>query len=110
MRLAALEKAAAKANTTARVMPLPRPPHSRAGGGRSPTAGGARGVPLSEGGDEDRLDRMEAVFGLVEHDAGARLEDLTGHLQAGGHAGVLHDLPPDGGVGVVERGQAVHEL
>jgi len=26
---------------------------------------------LSEGGDEDRLDGVEAVLGLVEHDAGA---------------------------------------
>ena len=39
-----------------------------------------------------------------------RLEDLVGDLEAVGHAGALHDLPPDGGVRVVVRGQAVHEL
>src|SRR5215471_3593587 len=65
---------------------------------------------LCEGGDEDRLDRVQAVLGLVEHDAGRRVEYLTGDFEAGGHAGVLHDLPADGGVRVVERGQAVHEL
>src|SRR5215469_15621500 len=32
----------------------------------------------AERGDEDGLDRMEAVFGLVEHDAGGGLEDLVG--------------------------------
>src|SRR5208282_278793 len=57
---------------------------------------------LAEGGDEDRLDGVQAVLGLVEDDAGPGVEDLAGHFQAGGHAGVLHDLASDGGVRVVE--------
>jgi len=69
-----------------------------------------RGGSASEGGDNDGLDRVQAVLGLVEDDAGGRAEDLAGDLEAGGHAGVLHDLPSDGGVRVVEGGQAVHEL
>src|SRR5689334_24352633 len=65
---------------------------------------------LSEGGDEDGLDGVQAVLGLVEDDAGGRAEHLVGHLKTRGHAGMLHDLAPDDGVGVVERRQAVHEL
>src|SRR6266566_5287567 len=71
---------------------------------------GTRGVLLGKGGDQDGLDGVEAVLGLVEDDAGARLEDLTGDLETAGHAGVLHHLAAHRGVGVVERGQAVHEL
>src|ERR1700745_3292384 len=33
---------------------------------------------LCEGGDEDRLDRVQAVLGVVEHDAGRRVEHLSG--------------------------------
>src|SRR6516162_7238117 len=65
---------------------------------------------LCEGGDEDRLDGVQAVFGLVEDDAGGGVEDFAGDFEAGGHAGVFHDLLADGGVRVVEGGQAVHEL
>src|SRR6516165_8020340 len=65
---------------------------------------------LSEGGDEDGFDGVEAVFGLVEDDAGGGVEDLAGDFEASGHAGVLHDLAADGGVGVVVGGQAVHEF
>src|SRR5689334_23614267 len=65
---------------------------------------------LSEGSDEDRLDRMQAVLGLVEHDASARIEYLAGDFETRGHAGVLHDLASHGGVRVMVRGQAVHEL
>src|SRR5215831_11760398 len=55
------------------------------------------GLPrLREGGDEDRLDRVQAVLGLVEHNAGWRVEYLAGDFEAGGHASVLHDLPADG--------------
>src|SRR5436190_15674856 len=75
-----------------------------------PAAGAAPGLVLAEGGDEDRLDGVETVLGLVEHDASPRLEYLAGHLQTGGHAGVLHHLPPDHGLHVVEGRQAVHEL
>src|SRR5215472_6904419 len=32
--------------------------------------------------DEDRLDRVHAVLGLIEHDRGGRLEDLLRHLEA----------------------------
>ena len=36
---------------------------------------------LSEGGDEDRLDGVQAVLGLVEDDASGRAEDLAGHFE-----------------------------
>ena len=36
----------------------------------------------AEGGDEDRLDRVQPVLGLVEHDARGRLEHLAGDLEA----------------------------
>jgi hypothetical protein len=35
----------------------------------------------SEGSDEDRLDGVQAVLGLVEHDASGRAEDLAGHFE-----------------------------
>src|SRR6516164_7672581 len=64
----------------------------------------------AEGGDEDGFDGVQAVFGLVEDDAGGGVEDVAGDFEAAGHAGVFHDLPADGGVGVVVGGQAVHEF
>jgi hypothetical protein len=38
---------------------------------------------------------VEAVFGLVEHDAAWRLEDLVRDLEAVVHARLLDDLAPD---------------
>ena len=43
---------------------------------------------VAEGRDEDGLDRVEAVLGLVEHDAGRGLEHLVGDLEAVGHVGL----------------------
>src|SRR5262249_59540181 len=50
---------------------------------------------LTERGHEDCLDRVQAVLGLIEHDAGGGPADLTGAFGPGGQAGVLHALPPD---------------
>src|SRR3954470_14119081 len=41
---------------------------------------------------QDRLDGVEPVLGLVEHDAGRRFEDLVGDLDPLGHVGLGHDL------------------
>src|ERR1044072_732546 len=60
--------------------------------------------------DEDRLDGVHPVLRLLERDVAARLEDLVGHFDAVGHAEVLGDVAADGRLGVVKRGQAVHEL
>src|SRR6185312_7849893 len=65
---------------------------------------------LTERGDEDRLDGVQPVFGLVEYDAGAGVEYLARYLQARGHAGVVHYFAPDNRVRVVVCGQAVHEF
>ena len=56
-----------------------------------------RTVSSREGGDQDGLDRVQSVLGLVEDDAGRRLEDLVGDLEAVRHAGRLGDLAADGG-------------
>src|SRR5689334_16953778 len=50
--------------------------------------------------DHDRLDRVQAVLGLVEDDRRRRLEDLLGHLE-GLHPELLVDLLADLGVRVV---------
>ena len=34
-------------------------------------------MPLAQGGDEDRLDGVQAVLGLVEDDAGGRAEHVV---------------------------------
>src|SRR4029079_19010943 len=60
--------------------------------------------------DENRLDGVKAVLGLIEHDAGRGLEHIAGDFQARGHPGLFHHLTAHRGVGVVERRQAVHEL
>src|SRR3569833_2009470 len=64
---------------------------------------------IADGGDENRLDSVQAVLGLVEGDVGRRAEDLVGHLEAVGDAGQVGHLAADGGVRVVEGRQAVHE-
>ena len=38
-------------------------------------------ISVPEGGDHDRLDRVEPVLGLIEHDRTGRLEDLVGDLE-----------------------------
>jgi hypothetical protein len=68
------------------------------------------GAGASRGGDEHRLDGVQAVLRLVEDDARRRPEDLVGDLEPRGHAAVFHHLPADGRVLVVERRQAVHDL
>src|SRR4029453_6031303 len=75
-----------------------------------PSATSTRTTPAPQRGHDHRLDGVQAVLGLVEHDAGRRLEHLAGDLEAVGHARVLHHLLAHHRVGVVERGQAVHEL
>src|SRR6516225_7945585 len=81
-------------------------------GTRAMSHWGSAPTPLlcAQGGDEDGFDGVEAVFGLVEDDAGGGVEDVAGDFEATGHAGVFHDFAADGGVGVVEGGQAVHEF
>src|SRR3546814_1697849 len=63
---------------------------------------------VSEGGDHDRLDRVQAVLGLVEHDRARRLEHLVGNLERV-PARALDDLLAHSGVAVGVGGQAVHE-
>src|SRR3954462_1061994 len=60
-------------------------------------------------GDEDRLDRVHPVLGLVEDDRRRRLEDLLGDLHLGDPECLEH-LLADLRLRVMERGQAVHEL
>src|SRR4029453_9908423 len=88
------------------VMGSPR--FSRALPPRATRTRTARSAP--ESGHEQRLDGVQAALGLVEHDAGRRLEHLAGDLEPVGHARVLHHLLAHHSVGVVEGGEAVHEL
>src|SRR6478736_6779998 len=67
------------------------------------------GGSVPDRGDEDRLDRVHPVLGLVEHDRRRRLEHLVGDLELG-QPMLLEHLLADLRVRVVERGQAVHEL
>src|SRR3954447_26772214 len=47
-----------------------------------PSATRTRIVSAPERCDENRLDGVEAILGLIEHDAGRRLEHLAGDLEA----------------------------
>src|SRR4051794_37551841 len=63
----------------------------------------------TERGDHDRLDGVQAVLRLVEHDGVLGLEDVVGDLEALEPV-LLEDLLPHLRLAVVERRQAVHEL
>lgn len=63
---------------------------------------------LLERGVHDSLDGVHAVLGLVEDLGSGALEDLVGDLLLG-DAELLALLGANGGVGVVEAGQAVQE-
>mgnify|MGYP000016625912 CR=1 FL=1 len=56
----------------------------------------------------DRLDRVHAVLGLLEHDGLRAVKDLIGHFHDVAVKLFAH-LPADGGLVVVVGGQAVHE-
>src|SRR4029078_87838 len=63
---------------------------------------------VADGGDEDRLDGVHPVLGLVEHDRRRGLEHLVGDLHLG-DAERLEHLLADLGVPAMEGGQAMHE-
>jgi len=65
-------------------------------------------VLFGQRGDHDGLDGVQAVFGLEEGGIARGLEDLVVHLHAV-DAVLLVDLLADGGLAVVEGGQAVQE-
>ncbi len=67
------------------------------------------GALSAEGRHHHRLDRVQAVLGLVEDDRGRRLEDLVGHLH-GLESELLVDGLADLGLPVVEGRQAVQEF
>src|SRR5690242_14687424 len=60
------------------------------------------GASVADGGDQDRLDRVQPVLRLVERDVRRREEDLVGDLEPVGDAGQVGDLAADSGVRVVE--------
>ena len=65
--------------------------------------------PLSaEGGIDDGFDGVHAVLRLVEHNGLGGLEDLVCDLHLG-DAELFRDLRADGGLCVVEGGEAMHE-
>src|SRR5262245_21140745 len=57
---------------------------------------------LADGGDHERLDRVQPVLGLVEGDVRGGGEHLVGHLEATADARQLGDLAPDRRTRVVE--------
>ena len=63
---------------------------------------------LLERGVHDSLDGVHAVLGLVEDLGLLGLEDVVSNLHLG-DAELLGLLSTDGGVGVMEAGQAVQE-
>src|SRR5262244_3655345 len=60
--------------------------------------------------EEDSPDDVRAGFGLAADDGSGRPEDLTGRLGGGCQARALHHVPVGHGIGIMERGQAVHDL
>ena len=62
----------------------------------------------AESGVDDGLDGVHAVLCLVKDHGLAGLEDFVGDLHLR-YAKLLRDLGADGGLGVVEGGEAVHE-
>src|SRR5436189_3746649 len=65
---------------------------------------------LSQGGDENRLDGVHAVFRLLECDVVFRLEHLVGDLEAVLQAELVGHLFAHDRLRVVKRRQAVHEF
>ena len=76
---------------------------------RSRSRQGARGrgpgseSVLRQGRHHHGFDRVEAILGLVEDDAGGGFEDFVGHFEAVRHVGGIHHLLAHGGVRIVER-------
>src|SRR6185312_13080818 len=66
-------------------------------------------ISAADGGDEDRLDRVHAVFGLVEDDGGLRFEHLVGDLHAI-DAVFLRNMCAYFRLRVVKSRQTMHEL
>src|SRR5471032_200141 len=65
---------------------------------------------LGQRSDENSLDRVEAVFCLLENNRRVRLEYVVCHFHAIEQAIFIADLLADLRLGVVKRGQAMHEL
>ena len=61
-----------------------------------------------QGGVDHGLDGVHPVLGLVKHHGLLALEHLVGDLHLG-DAELLGNVCADGGAGVMEGGQAVHE-
>src|SRR5580698_4751990 len=65
---------------------------------------------LGQRGDKDRLDRMQAVFSLLEDDRGIRLEHVVRDFDAVQETKFIADLLADLGLRIVQGGQAMHKF
>src|SRR4249920_270687 len=74
-----------------------------------PSATTMRMALIPEGRDQDRFDRVHAIFGLLERDIRFRLEHFLGDLH-GGDAELLVNIAPHLRFEIVERGKTMHEL